>query len=309
MATQLSFGKSPALVFSSEANFYRTLGQICNNSFCKITFESNSETGSYSDAYRLKINGNTNLLVPEMKKKLTTSNRINCNQYVEYLITYLGFNAEKNKSISKDYTKVISSSFFNKNYLSDFQTGYNEVCLSSNQKINILPQYTYKINHLSPHEKEINDKNDFDLIKNVNNLALAEQPFRYTPKPEKKKDALIQEGSKVYPRDKNIAQRALIRANHKCEVNNLHPSFISKRTNKNYTEPHHLIPISYQEGFQNSLDVEANIISLCSNCHNEIHYGRDSGRMIELLYKKRKTELKSAGIEITLEDLLNLYKN
>ena len=80
MATQLNFGKSPALVFSSEANFYRTLGQVCNNSFCTISFELNSSTGSYSDAYRLKIHGNTNLLVPEMRKKLTTSNRINCNR-------------------------------------------------------------------------------------------------------------------------------------------------------------------------------------------------------------------------------------
>ena len=75
-----------------------------------------------------------------------------------------------------------------------------------------------------------------------------------------------------------------------------------------YVEPHHLIPISYQDYFDNSLDVEANIVSLCSNCHNEIHYGQDSGRLIEQLYKKRREELKKAGLDISLEQLLDLYK-
>lgn len=38
-------------------------------------------------------------------------------------------------------------------------------------------------------------------------------------------------------------------------------------------EPHHLIPLQYHEEFEWSLDVEANVVSLCSECHNQIHYG------------------------------------
>lgn len=66
-------------------------------------------------------------------------------------------------------------------------------------------------------------------------------------------------------------------------------------------ETHHLIPLEYWKSFDNSLDVEANIVCLCSNCHNEIHYGVDAARLIKPLFEKRVRELKEAGIEIELE--------
>lgn len=97
------------------------------------------------------------------------------------------------------------------------------------------------------------------------------------------------------------------RAKHKCEVDEKHPSFTRKNINLQYTEPHHLIPMSYQESFENSLDVEANIVAMCSNCHNQIHYGAGSEKLIEELYIKREEELKQAGIPISLENLLSLY--
>ena len=73
-------------------------------------------------------------------------------------------------------------------------------------------------------------------------------------------------------------------------------------------EPHHLIPMSFSDRFENSLDNEANIVSLCSNCHNEIHYGKDAYKLIEKLYNQRKNVLSQAGIEITLEELIKAYK-
>ena len=66
--------------------------------------------------------------------------------------------------------------------------------------------------------------------------------------------------------------------------------------------------MSFSDSFDVSLDVEQNIVSLCSNCHNEIHYGRDAGDLIERLYKKRKSDLESVGISISLEDLLEKYE-
>ena len=56
-----------------------------------------------------------------------------------------------------------------------------------------------------------------------------------------------------------------------------------------------------------SLDREENIVSLCSNCHNEIHYGRDAMVLIEKLYSDRKELLESIGITITLGELLEMY--
>ena len=74
-----------------------------------------------------------------------------------------------------------------------------------------------------------------------------------------------------------------------------------------YMETHHLLPLEYWKDFNNSLDVEANIVCLCSNCHNEIHYGKYADKLIEPLYEKRKQELEAAGIAIDLDDLLDMY--
>lgn len=82
----------------------------------------------------------------------------------------------------------------------------------------------------------------------------------------------------------------------------------------NYTEPHHLIPLQYEDEFISSLDVQANIVSLCSNCHNRIHYGADAKTLLIDLWNKRKDEIIKAGIgvmkngiEININLLLSFY--
>lgn len=74
-------------------------------------------------------------------------------------------------------------------------------------------------------------------------------------------------------------------------------------------EPHHLIPLDYQYLFEFSLDVEANIICLCSNCHNEIHYGLNYKSLIKKFYNERKEPLEQCGIKIELEELYKLYQH
>ncbi len=115
------------------------------------------------------------------------------------------------------------------------------------------------------------------------------------------------EGVVVYPRDKNISIKALFKADFLCEIDKNHPSFIRKN-GQNYTEPHHLIPMKYQKNFKTSLDIPENIVSLCSNCHNQIHYGKDADYLIKILYEKRIDVLKNAQINITLKDLCKMYK-
>ena len=89
---------------------------------------------------------------------------------------------------------------------------------------------------------------------------------------------------------------------------NDHKTFISKRTDRPYVEVHHLVHLEYWRYFENSLDVEANIVCLCSNCHNEIHYGKNAIGLVMQLYNLRKEELSAAGIDINLEDLVDLYQ-
>ena len=122
------------------------------------------------------------------------------------------------------------------------------------------------------------------------------------------KNATVNEHSCLnYVRDPKVGRYAIKRAEYKCEIDESHMTFISRKTGKPYLESHHLIPISAQNYFDNSLDVPANIVALCSSCHNEIHYGKDAGKIIIKLYKTRKERLLNAGIDIELQDLLKFY--
>ncbi|MDR3216831.1 MAG: HNH endonuclease [Clostridiaceae bacterium] len=131
----------------------------------------------------------------------------------------------------------------------------------------------------------------------------------YTPTPIQHQE---RKGRTVIKRDAKVSATALKEAGYMCELGNDHKLFIRKKKNINYTEPHHLIPTSYQYQIsdENSLDNVANIISLCSHCHNLLHYGRyeDKIELLALLFEKRKALLETAGIAIDFEKLLNIYK-
>lgn len=148
---------------------------------------------------------------------------------------------------------------------------------------------------------------DIKEIKTINELEILKPNNENKPiKPRKRKGQVT--SSKIsYPRDNQIAVNALAFASYLCEIDKSHYVFKRRKNDTNYTEPHHLIPMEYQYKFENSLDVEANIISLCSNCHNEIHYGRNYKKLIEKLYNERKEKLELAGIYISLDELYKLY--
>lgn len=125
---------------------------------------------------------------------------------------------------------------------------------------------------------------------------------------KKTKPNKISSNTTKYPRNKEISENALRLANYKCEYNKEHETFIRKKNHLPYMEPHHLIPLEFQDYFEYSLDVEANIISLCSHCHNEIHYGKNNEELIKKSYEQRKEDLKKCGIEIPLNKLYSLYE-
>ena len=131
---------------------------------------------------------------------------------------------------------------------------------------------------------------------------------QYCGKPQEKQEERELGGRKYIPRDKRRAVNALIIADFKCEIDEDHMTFVRRKDGHPYTEPHHLVPLSYSKQFPVSLDVEENIISLCSTCHNHLHYGKDAKELIKKLYEERKELLCKAGIYVSLAELLKMYK-
>jgi 5-methylcytosine-specific restriction protein A len=69
-------------------------------------------------------------------------------------------------------------------------------------------------------------------------------------------------------------------------------------------EAHHIIPLRLQENFAKSLDVYANLVSLCPICHRKIHLGIIEERrlMIDEIYEIRKERLAKCGFVLGKEE-------
>lgn len=161
----------------------------------------------------------------------------------------------------------------------------------------------------SREKKKANLIADEELRESLNELHFPETfDFTRIIRPKRKADPIMIYNEKIYPRDHETSLRALAYAKYACEVDTVHPTFMRRNKEVNYTEPHHLIPLAYSPEFSYSLDVEANIVSLCSNCHNLLHYGRGYEAILEQLYNERKEELIQANIFVSFDRLLEMYE-
>lgn len=137
-----------------------------------------------------------------------------------------------------------------------------------------------------------------------------EKELKITDEPRQVEKSLYLSFLELPKRNLKILSNAIHYSGFLCEVNNSHPTFISKVTEKNYVEGHHLIPLSKQKYFINSLDTESNIVALCPRCHKIFHHGKKETKeeLIELIYNIRKSRLKNSGIEVQLEKLKEYYE-
>lgn len=148
---------------------------------------------------------------------------------------------------------------------------------------------------------------DADLISSTSVIENTDTKFQHKGERKEKVQPQSSNGKEYYPRDPKTAMNALSYARYLCEVDPNHQTFLRKNGKTTYTEPHHLVPLSAYKDFDDSLDVEENIVSLCSNCHNLIHYGKDNKDLVKVLYERRKDELKKVGIMLSLDELLKYY--
>lgn len=124
MSSILSWGQPPKLIFKNEEEFYRTLGQVSNETAFNISFEPNKNTGSYSDAYRIRVLKGTKNITGALQNKLTTNDRINCNDYVKYLIQKHAF-VQSGNAIMRSFKTVLET--IPEEFKLIFIEGYNEV--------------------------------------------------------------------------------------------------------------------------------------------------------------------------------------
>ena len=107
-------------------------------------------------------------------------------------------------------------------------------------------------------------------------------------------------------RDRVVDEQVLAADRRKCEIDPDHRTFITRRNDELYLEGHHLIPLSRQNEFDKSLDVYANIIGLCPNCHRQLHFGRQSEirEILKPIYDQRAERLSRSGIHISKDEFL-----
>jgi hypothetical protein len=129
--------------------------------------------------------------------------------------------------------------------------------------------------------------------------------FEYKPIPLE--DYLNNKTVNTYKRKHNAIEIALNLSKFKCEIDNNHYSFITKKGIP-YVEGHHLVPLCAQNDFGNSLDIPANIVSLCPNCHRHLHYGSSIDGILIPLFEKKKENLIKSGIQIDFKVLKNYYE-
>ena len=141
----------------------------------------------------------------------------------------------------------------------------------------------------------------------INNLLEDEETAnKPMPKPEPVFDKV---GRERWPRDAQVAAKALRLSGYKCAYDETHTSFTSKITGKRYLEIHHLVPMKFQGSFNVSLDRTAQLLALCPTCHRQIHHGTDEEKAIMLreLFYRHVEKLEKIGIEIDYKDLQKMY--
>lgn len=181
--------------------------------------------------------------------------------------------------------------------------------LSESLKLDGNDELRSRIDELTQEGLIAEDLADEEEIIDINNDYNLEEggQIETSESPQDKKELISNKSGEKYPRNKEVAKNSLKLSNFKCEINNEHFTFNRKNNGLPYTEPHHLIPLSRHDDFENSLDVEYNIVSLCSNCHNEIHYGENYEKLITQLYNQRQEMLELMKIDVSLETLISYY--
>lgn len=94
---QLVFGTKRQITFASDAEFFEALGFLCkNDGTASLHWERNEEQGAWGSEGRIHCRRNIARFPASLSRAFTVGtgsvvHRINCNEYVEYIVTNHAF--------------------------------------------------------------------------------------------------------------------------------------------------------------------------------------------------------------------------
>lgn len=225
-------------------------------------------------------------------------NNISINEDFEYLF---------DRFLNKIDIESISENIEKNEYYSSFLTN------SQDFNINLIKQNLVETLIVSDEEKSLDTKeeNYFQLVNNLDsknlNVSSADDAFKSIPK-------LSQNSSKeTILRNPIVGKISIKKSDFKCNLDSSHETFISKTTNEQYMEPHHLIPISnallFWEKYKINIDCPENILALCPNCHKAIHLSNDRLKLelLKKMYELKKDDLKKINLDLSFEQIKKFY--
>jgi 5-methylcytosine-specific restriction protein A len=140
-----------------------------------------------------------------------------------------------------------------------------------------------------------------DYIESNELLSLIDTPIDIKP------SVIINEriGAK---RDRIIVNQVMRAEGYMCEIDREHKTFIASYSAKPYMEAHHLIPLNKQNSVRKSLDVYANLVVLCPNCHRLLHYATldEKKNTLLRLFDEREDRLFDSGIKMHRKEFFEL---
>lgn len=233
------------------------------------------------------------------------SGKRNMDQYA--LMTYYAKYLEEIRKVSNATIKHYQQAL---RYISKFLVEREKIKQSiyeiqSLDELNIIKEYLY----MNPDFVEQDTRGHRMYSAGFNNyLKFANgEGFTNIHKKIKTMDTKIPIASKQYivvdtwKRSSIIKKQSIESAGYKCEINPNHKTFTAKSTGKPYMEGHHALPIKYQDNFNSSLDVYANIICLCPTCHRLLHYGisTEKKNLVDKIYFERAERLAISGLKLS----------
>lgn len=250
---RLIWGKAQQLRFEDNYEYYWALGSLCRNGFYTITYETNSETESWSDAFRIKCLAGNGQLPNAFIKAMRNARRINCNDYVQNLYENHGFSFDvANKVLRGKYEEVRKT--VPQEYIIAFDEGYqgkkkSKVSVAAPEEMPPV-QIDYDI-HIS---EEINDKEASELHEGQKTTITVNA---YERNPEARKRCL------AYYYKKNGGRI-------KCEICGFDFGEAYGEVFRNKIHVHHVVEIS-SIGQEYVINPEEDLLPVCPNCHMVIH--------------------------------------